>query len=473
MATYTPVVDVNITINVVRLAQAGFGVPIFIDAHTVSADRTTDLLTSLPDLVNAGFSTDSRAYKAAEQFYTQSPTIEGFKIGRRAAAYNSIPQDVSNGSTHSITIDIPSQNTSQTFSATSTGTSLADVASALATDINAALSAYVTATSEGGNLDGYLKIAMVDKEVIFQATDVASMTGSYVGDESAANCLTAIREEDDEWYFVATHDRDVTWVEGMALAVETASTTVDADTPSYGKMYFHASSDVKCFNAGYDGDVPDYSIFDKLRSLGYTRTVNFFHQTADQAYPECAYIGHNAPYGAGTVTWANITLIGLQPSSNPDTGRRLTSGQKQNLASKNGNFIETDAGVNVVRFGITASQEWIDVIRGVDWLTQEVEVAIKQLLFAQKGGKIPYTDQGIAQVREVIHSALQSAVNRNFLQSFELTVPLLSDILSTPEGRTSWINRVLDGVTFVGYLAGAIHTVTVNGSVEAPTSAVV
>jgi len=420
MATYTPVVDVNITINVVRLAQAGFGIPMFIDAHVIDDERTTGLLTSPQDLLDLGFAENSNAYKAAVQFYAQQPPIDGFKVGRRAASFLGQPLDVDGGggSVHNLTVTIPSTGDSVTATYTASGADTEeDVATDLAADINTALGSFVTASVSGSGTAARVLIVPDDFEVIFQATydSVAdNMTGTYQGIEGAAACLAAIRDYDDEWYFLTTHDRDTTWVDAMAVAIQSAGEPVDPNTPSYGKMYFQASADVTNFDAPYDGDNTGYSIFSTLRSKNLTRTVSFYHQTADANYPECAYVGHNAAFDAGSVTWANITLLGLAPSAHPVTGRRLTSGQKNNLASNNANFIETDAGVDIVRFGITSSQEWIDIIRGVDWLTSEVETAIKRLLYSQKGKKIPYTDQGIAQVREVIHSALQSAVNRNF-----------------------------------------------------------
>lgn len=479
MATYTPVVDVNITINVVRLAQAGFGIPLFVDATNKFSERTTGLLTSPDDLLEAewGFTTSSPAYRAATQLYAQSPSVEGFKIGRRAALFNGQPTDVQGtGSTHAFTLSVSGSGVSDvpvTYTTSGGSETEFDVCTAFKATIDSSpLNSFVTAEVSGAGSAARLVVRCADNEEPFLITFGTSdnFTGEYQGEETAANCMAAIRDYDDEWYFLATHDRDVTWVDQISEYIQSTA-EVDPNTPSYGKMYFQASSDVTNIDKPYDGDNPSYSVFGLLRSKNRTRTVNFFHQSADANYPECAYIGVNAPYNAGSVIWSNIVLNGLAPSAHPVTGRRLTSGQKSNLASNNANFIETDAGVDVVRDGITASQEWIDIIRGVDWLTQEIELAIKRLLFQQKGKKINYTDQGIAQVREVIHTALQSAVNRNFLQSFELKVPLLADILATSTGKTNWINRVLADVTFVGYLAGAINTVTVNGSVEAPTAA--
>lgn len=488
MANYTPVVDVNITINVVTLAQAGFGTPIFVDAHTQFNDRTK-AYTSASELLGDGFSTNSPAYKAAQKFMLNSPTPSRFKIARRSAEWSgqAVGWVQDQPDTFELTVTVPYLGVPVTYTASvqnQVGWTVTDLLTAIKTSIDGFtdLNQYVSVavavdtititpllTGDTGEDDQVVTVT--------PGTAVTTFAGTYNGLESAAVTLAKIREYDDDWYFMTTHDRSEQWVKDMAAEIQSSNNPVDPNTPSVGKMYFQASGDST--NITGVTDETDTSLFGYLAQNNMTRTVSFFHHSAETLanaanadYPECAYVGYNAPYDAGSVTWANLRIAGLDLSraSNQAGARGLNTNEKTKLAARNANFVEADAGVDITRFGVTAGGEWIDVIRGVDWLTAEVETAIKRLLFGQQGKKIPYTNQGIAQVREVIQTALQTGVNRGFLQSYSINVPTLQNILSTSEGLTNWINRVLSDITFVGYLAGAIHTVSVNGSVQAPTA---
>lgn len=489
MANYTPVVDVNITINAVTLAQAGFGTPIFVDAHTQFNERTK-IYTDASELLGDGFLTDSPAYKAAQAFTLNSPTPDSFKIGRRSVEWigQAVGWVADQTDTFGLTVSVPYLATPINYTASvqnQVGWTVTDLLDAVKVAIDGYLdlNQYVQVTVSGSDLiiTPLLTGASGGDDQIVTVTPVVAPTtfsGNYQGSEDAATTLAKIREYDDDWYFMTTHERQEQWVKDMAAGIQASNNPVDAGTPSVGKMYFQGSGDPS--NITGLTDEADTSLFGYLSQNNYTRTVSFYHHTAETVanainaeYPECAYVGYNAPYDAGSVTWANLRIAGLDLSrvSNQAGARGLNTNEKQRLAERNANFTELDAGVTITRFGVTAGQEWIDVIRGVDWLTTEIETAIKRLLFNQQGKKVPYNNQGIAQVREVIQSALQTGVNRGFLQSYDLFVPTLQTVLSTSEGQTQWLNRVLSGITFIGYLAGAIHTVTVNGSVQAPTVA--
>ena len=77
-----------------------------------------------------------------------------------------------------------------------------------------------------------------------------------------------------------------------------------------------------------------------------------------------------------------------------------------------------------------------------------------------EGGKLTGDDDGIARVREVATSSLQRGVNRNFLSSYTLTVPLQID-RSLPDIA----NRILTGCTFTGILSNAIQFIEIDGTV--------
>ena len=467
---YSPVVQVNIAINAVNLTQAGFGTPIFITAHQQTDDRVIDIVDP-DDLVNDyGFETTSAAYKAASQLFANSPSPEVMKIGRRGATTvtnPSRPSDDGTSETFTINVDFPSQsaNYSATFNSVGDGSeSVQDVCEFLKTalDGQTGFTSNLVATITGTDDSAVLAISAVDDDFTFTVSTLASSTGttiptytnSVTGTESASDCFIQIKEEDSDFYFVTSEARPST----DRAFVDALSSEVQGED----KLYFVASGDAVEYTAE-----DSTSFFWDAWNSQKTKTITLHHHDALDDYPELKYVGYNASYDAGSVTWANLRLPDLTPSGQEtNTDKPLNTSQLGRLIARNCNFIVKDAGVNITRTGITAGGEWIDVIRGVHWLTEDMTVALKSLLFNQQGGKVPYTNAGIARIREVCQSSLQRAVNRGFLDSYTLTVPLISEV-----STTDFVDRVLRNVTFTGILAGAIHQVEVEGQVTTPNAA--
>ena len=471
-----PIVKVDIAINAVNLTQAGFGTPLFITAHQNADERVLDI-NSADDLLDLGFESTDPAYKADVQVFSNSPSPSVMKIGRRGATsvVATSQPDITNGigDTYSITVAAAglSDTTTITQDDGSTYPDVFSVLTAMKNEIEATFVNVLDFTINGTGNSATLSIKVAEQDasgqdwnnnIAFQVTGEATAAGSATptvtvstsGTEAAADALKQITEEDGDYYFLTSEARpetDAAFVEALA-----------DEAVSRGKIYFVASADEDVWNG--TGDASN-NLFHKFNDGQNTRAVTMWHQDATNDYPELKYVGYNAPYDAGSVTWANLRLPNLEPSKQSN-GKPLNPTQLGNLAAINCNFIVKDAGVNITRTGITAGGEWIDVIRGVDWLTEDMTVSLKSLLFNQQGGKVPYTDGGIARVRETCQSSLQRAVNRGFLSSYELTVPLIGEV-----NPLDFVARVLKDVKFTGILAGAIHSVEVRGQVTVPYAA--
>jgi hypothetical protein len=119
-----------------------------------------------------------------------------------------------------------------------------------------------------------------------------------------------------------------------------------------------------------------------------------------------------------------------------------------------------ERGVTFYHEGKVTGGEWIDVIRGADWLNDQIEVALLNLLLNQRGGKIPFTPAGMQQVANTIDNVLTTAVNIGFLYGFEkTTVPNYGNIAFADK-----VARILENVNWTGYLAGAVHNIVTNGN---------
>lgn len=468
--SYSPVVTVEIAINAVNLTQQGFGTPIFICTHNQYNDRVREY--SLLEEVAEDFGTTHNAYIAASQFFKNSPAPAVIKIGRRVGEIQAIPSipSLTSDTTYNMSVISRTEGASP-YSVSVVHNNVAIIGREAVCDaIVAALNGLTGFTAEflasrrnSGDASIVVVTSLDDDETMTATTSATggesglppTFTNSFVGTEAPVVSYASIKSFDDDFYFV-THElrpttQNIPFLKALANLVE-------ADT----KIYFVSSDRIEDIDSE---DINTSFFYDAFYS-GLDHTVTFWHHQASE-FVECYYVGYNAPFDAGTVTWCNLRVNGLPPSSQPNnTSKPLTTTQLGRLMDRKANFIQRDAGVNVIRIGTVASGEWIDTIRGVHWLTEDMTVAIKSLLFNQKGKKIPYTNQGIAQVREVIASSLQRAVNRTFLSSYTIQMPLLGQ-----EGASyqDFVDRVLRNVKFTGILAGAIHMVQVNGQVTPPS----
>jgi len=167
-------------------------------------------------------------------------------------------------------------------------------------------------------------------------------------------------------------------------------------------------------------------------------------------------------YAAGTETWAYKQLAGLYPSY-------LSGTLKKQLIDGNSNFFAEYSGKNITMNGKTRGGEWIDVIRSRDWLQNDMQLRIFNLLLMNP--KIPYTNPGIALVENQMIASLKAATKRGVVASdeydddgavnpgFTTSVPNSQSLTVTQKA-----SRVLTDCKFSARLAGAIHAVRVNGT---------
>ena len=132
------------------------------------------------------------------------------------------------------------------------------------------------------------------------------------------------------------------------------------------------------------------------------------------------------------------------------------------METKKANYYITVAGVSIVMNGQVSGNEWIDTIRGIDWL----EARMKERLFSAliNAPKIPYTDNGVAIIEAGVRAQLAEGIRVGFLAADpapEVTVPKVADI--DPAQKAA---RILPDVSFSATLAGAIHEIEIDGVVS-------
>lgn len=446
---WNPIVNVDITLNTAGTTREGFGLPLFL-ASTDNFEERVRGYTSLTEVAE-DFGEDTAAYKAARQLWSQTPKVTQLYIGRRAMQYTiSIPDAVVERTDYSLTIAVGG-GVSQPYRYTAKAN---DTALIVLTQFKEQVEADPTIKDDvtinvtgTGNSATMIVTKAGDNDFVKVTTTTNTVSIAGTTADTAATALAAIETYSTDWYFIAAEDRTQQFVLAMASEIQARK-----------KIFFTANSDVKALQGTELASASDVPA--QLAKSMYTRTVCLWHHSASHDYPEMAYVAYGAPYDAGSIAWGNAQLTGVEASLQPANQRPLTSIQKSALDVRHCNFIDLDGGVPVVRRGITSGGEWIDIIRGVDWLESDLKTSLRDLLINQKGGKITYDDTGITRIRQVIETSLQRAVNRNFLSSYTVNVPKASQVALADKKA-----RILKDVTFAGILAGAILDVNLKGTV--------
>lgn len=320
-----------------------------------------------------------------------------------------------------------------------------DISTALVSVINTA-SLGVTATD---NLDGTFELlsdTLVSFTLAVSEIILSKQFGLIIDPLVASGVVTddldAIENVNSDWYALASTDRTKSVVLAIAVWVEARL-----------KIFGTASSDSVIIDSAAGVDVT--SIAYSFNSLGYIRNFVMYHQDADSDYPECAWFGRVLPTTPGSVTWKFKTLSSISYSN-------LTSNQSTNARNKKANTYEFIGGVGITREGTMGQGEFIDIIRGVDWLTARIQEFVYALLV--NSDKVPYTNAGIAAVEAEVRRALELGVSNNFIADdpvYTVSVPRASAV--APADKAA---RILRDVDFTATLAGAIHAVDINGTVS-------
>jgi hypothetical protein len=325
----------------------------------------------------------------------------------------------------------------------------ADQIATVLVDLINAVTSTVPVDAENNN-DGSFEVTSSDPNQTFSISVspeiMSAQTGLIVQPLVAANPvatdLTNINNVDSSWYALISVERDPAVVKAIADWVEPRI-----------KLFGTASANLDIINVAAGTDTT--SIAAVLNQGGYIRTFVMYHQDAATDYPEAAWFGRVLPLEPGSETWKFKTLNSISYSN-------LTTTQSRNALNKKANTYEFVAGVGITANGTVAQGEYIDIIRGVDWLTARIQEYVFSALVNTP--KVPYTDAGIAVIQAQVKRVLQLGVNNNFLAADpepECTVPLAADV--PPADKA---NRILKNVKFNATLAGAIHAVEIRGTVS-------
>lgn len=252
----------------------------------------------------------------------------------------------------------------------------------------------------------------------------------------------AIAKENNDFYGVMLVFREASpFTKTLALA---------AHIETKEKIFGTASSDEKIL----DGDDAT-SLLSKLKDAGYERSFCIYSKaSSDSIFPESAWFGLMLSKDAGSATWAYKTLTGFASD-------KLDLEDITTIEGKHGNYYTPLSSRNVILNGKTTRGEYIDVIHGLDWLTNQIKTQIANSLILSD--KIPYTNPGIAVIESMLRNSLNAAADRDIIdkESIRVTMPDVRNISQSDKQA-----RRLPDVKFEARLSGAIHKVRIQGTVE-------
>ena len=448
------VVQIDISRETQAVQQAGFGVLMFLDLHQRFNERIRTYTTAAA-MLSDGFSSADAAYLAASAYFGQSPAPTSIKIGRRDASVTTL--NIAAATTAAEEYDV------NLFAVGFTDTQV-NAVSVTGSETNIQMAAIVHAAINAGtgthgvistdNTDGTLTLTSTGSVDFSVTKETTNITLDLTTAETLTAALTAVNDADRDWYGLATytHDGDSIEVASGAFAsdIEEVAAYAEANKRIYG--YATANADDKTTAQTGIGAVLQAKALDRTFGLW---SGNAGVGAADATeYGEAAWFGDRFPSDPGSSTWAFKTLSGI-------TVDNLTSTESQNAATNGLNTYERIGGVNVTRDGIMASGEYIDIMRGVDWLEARMSERIYSRLVNLP--KIPYTDAGIAIIEAEIRAQLQEGVAAGLLTDevpFVITVPKAAEVAANDKA-----NRLLQDIEFEATLAGAVHKVVVQGRV--------
>lgn len=449
-------VEVNIQSAVAPLRAQGFGVPLILGDSAALGGDSFRAYTSLAAMVSDGFATTDPEYVAAQTLKSQRPKkIRSWVVGQRQADVAQVQRIVITA-VNSFAYHVHINGVDCTFTADGSAT-VGEVQAGLIAAINGSSQAsLMTASSDGNDILITSDQAGIPVTVTVSANLVLSTATANVG---VAESLDQIVTDGASFYTVLMTSRDAAEIYRAAVWVEAG-------------RYLGIFQTSEANTAGVAYDAANADVGARLRAAGFQRTALIWHDD-DSEYVDAAVAGKMLPETPGTESWSWKELVGVTAAELTDTQRLNLAGDPASGPGGKGVNFYYAMSQDVAMFynGTVASREWIDVIRYIDHLQARLEVAVVNHF--RNRTRVSYDDREIqalaAKVQAVLSGDKAAGILSDVIddQGNIVTPAYLLDIPSSAEiSVDDRAARVLNpGITFEAHYAGAIHHLTINGSV--------
>lgn len=450
-------VDVTITTVSTVLARAGFGVALILSANMTTTARTVECASLAEVAAVSGISADSPEYQMASVLFSQARKPKKVILGRLAnkptqkwtVSVPTLPSSgVANTTVYKFYVTGVNLSTEHEVSYTSDGSATNDeIVTGLQTAFDALSLSGITSSLSGSSGSKVLNLTANASGTMFSTRVPTGMHGylwiaASHADPGFAADLTAIRNENDTWYAVLNPWPSKLYTVAIANAVESIT---DGQ-----KIHIARTNETEAIQLALTGT----GVAQTLNSAARERTTLWWNGYND-SFLDAAVAGLLLPTDPGSETWAFKTVSG--PAADV-----LTSTQRSNALAAQANVYTSTAGVKITQLGTVSSGEYVDVVRGRDWLSSRLAEDVFGLMASLQ--KIPFTDAGIAIVENAVRGVLQEGIAVGLLSNDPapvVTVPKAADV--SAENKAA---RLLPDVNFTATLAGAIHKAELNGTIS-------
>lgn len=424
------IVTINISLATVSPSRASFGVPLCLAHHTRNLDLYRDY-TSLNGMISDGFTVNDQAYKLAAAVFSQRPRPPVVRLGRLPTPGSDWLAEldltgIASGQRCMFTF-VDSDGTETDVDVPYTSSAAGTVTAA----VTAAANAKITASTAKIIFDSGANGVRCYVKDITGFGDYTDTTGDWAYDTA----LTAIFNASPAFYSVS-------------IDVDSAANIADVAAWVLANKRIYGASPQYTNPADYT------AVANALRTANNDRAFSLITRDDPEANGAAGWLGVILAKDPGKATTAYKSVSGL--TTDAWTASNLTT-----LDTDNTNYyVETNA-VPMTYPGKTHGGEWIDVTRDVDWL--EARLAERLLALQVNNDKVPFTNAGISMIGNEVRGQLAEAEAAGVIDAgWTVVLPDVSEVSSA--NRTA---RNLTGVEFEARLAGAVHTVTVNGRITA------
>lgn len=422
------IIDISISLSTKAITQQGFGTPLILGT-AMKLDRRVKSYADISEVAD-DFAEGDTEYKMAEIAFSQEKVPDAVMIGKKvvlasAAVTSATRVGASGVSAKRATIVQTGSNAEIGATATITGFS----------------------TSEYNSTPTVVSVTDEDTYVVEYASALsnssASGSGSAALSESYSTALQKCFDYNSDWYCALINSN-----------VEADILSAAGKIESLKRFLIVRSSDADNLDSADTG-----SVLYQLKALSYDRTALMYNGDTTTKFIDSAWAGRMLPTTPGSENWAFKVLIGV-------TADDLGSSQASGVFANNGNTFEILAGQSVTRFGKCVSGEYIDIIRGADWLKARLQENLFSLLINSE--KVPFEDAGGDMIENSMREIFEQAVSNGFIAKdrdnkglYSITVPDVSDIPSADR-----LARLFSGITFAGTLAGAVNKIGISGNLS-------
>lgn len=289
--------------------------------------------------------------------------------------------------------------------------------------------------------------SLIYKAAVTAFSQIPSPTSVAIGKRAAladvAAAMTAIKQQDNNWYGLVDASRDAAAILDFA-----------AWTEANEKLHVTALEIAQTSGSGNPATA--------LNVGNFFRTAWWLATESTTDYPDVAATIKAFAKQPGGETWANMRLANT-PATNINETTFLA------VKALGGNTFEPFRNQSITQIGQVAAGEWIDIIRFRDWLNEQIRIDQVSNMIDRR---IPFTDPGIQSIGSILRMSLDLGVRRLgiappelsydgtfMMPSYAIYLPRSSQISTNDKA-----NRILRDVRWTARLAGAIHAMEIRGT---------